>query len=386
VDIPFPGSALLFVNPLGREKHITPLQALIGDTIRMPTTPPADPTEIANTVVNWSALVLTGFTLLLTIFTLIFLAAGFAGIRELVSIRRAGNDARKAVDQQLDEVNDLLRKIHDEVDNIDERLTTLVEVSYLFNQGEAAYRNGDYEKAVEFLSRAAQLEPKNEKLLFRLGRSLTNVGDDIAGPARIKKAQELGMAGGAPERGLALAYRYTQPTQALRYAEQAVERGIDSPRNWNCLGLIRRDRGDVLGARQAHERAAELDYDSSTTPFYLALLEAHHKATQRAVEEANEAVYRLASQERRGQVKPMWAELIRWGHSVIVGNYEEADRFVPLIVHDCKSMRRAREIYGHMDFLLRALDRESMRERYVGPIEAKWPHVTTATGRVTGAV
>jgi tetratricopeptide (TPR) repeat protein len=337
----------------------------------MPSPTPGDPNQVADLVVTWSGIVLAGFTLLITVWSVVLVIAGIFGFRELKSMRAAGDEVR----EKVREAEALTVQVRSAFEGIGDRMNSLVEVSYLFNQGEAAYRDGSYEKAVDFLGRAATLDPKNVRVLYRLGRSLTNVGDDVAAPGRFEDARECGLLDGSAERGLALAFRYSDRSQALRYAEQAVQRGADNARNWNCLGLIYRDAGRFQEAQRAHERAAELDRDSATTPFYLALLEAQKKSHSRALDESHEAVYRLEDQERRGRLKPMWAELIRWTDYILKGQYDKADELTPLISTNCSSLRRAREISDHMDFLLRALEREVHLTRYLGPITKRWPQL-----------
>ncbi len=337
----------------------------------MPPPAPADPTQIADLIVTWSGVVLAGFTLLITVWSVLLVIAGVLGFKELKSMRAAGDE----VTEKLREAEELTVQLRSAFAGIGDRMNSLVEVSYLFNQGEAAYRDGSYEKAVDFLGRAATLDPSNVRVLYRLGRSLTNVGDDVAAPARFEEARRCGMLDGSAERGLALAFRYSDPSQALRYAEHAVQRGGDNARNWNCLGLIYRDAGKFTRARTAHERAAEIDRESATTPFYLALLEAHNRSLPRELDESHEAVYRLENQERSGRLKPMWEELIRWTDYVLKGQYDKADELTPLISANCTSLRRAREISDHMDFLLRALEREVHLARYLEPIEKRWPQL-----------
>jgi tetratricopeptide (TPR) repeat protein len=110
--------------------------------------------------------------------------------------------------------------LRNEIAGIDGRMNSLVEVSYLFNQGELAYRAGEYLKAVDFLGRAVVLDPRNPRILYRLGRALTNAGDHVAAPDRFKEMKALGGSSGEPETGLARVYRYSDPGQAIRYARR----------------------------------------------------------------------------------------------------------------------------------------------------------------------
>ncbi|MEU4422702.1 hypothetical protein AB0F81_18905 [Actinoplanes sp. NPDC024001] len=339
----------------------------------MSPTPTTDPGQIANSIVTWSGLILAGFSLLITVITVILVLAGLFGLRELRAIRKAREDASARVEAMLTDASRLLADLREEVDGIDERMNSMVEVSYLFNQGELAYRDGEYAKAVGFLSRAATLDPRNARTFYRLGRALTNLGDETAAAQRFKEMQELDTVTGDAERGLALVYRYSDPGGALRWAQRAVEIAPDNHSNHNCLGLILRDGGDIAGASKAHEKAARLNSDSAVTPFFLALLKARTNATERAAVESRTAAYRVNEQQQLTPVKSLWAELIRWAERVLAADYESAEKHVRVLADICTSRRRAREIGGHMAFLLRALEREPLLDRFLGPIERRWP-------------
>jgi Flp pilus assembly protein TadD len=339
----------------------------------MPPSPTPDPGQVASSIVTWSGFVLAGFSFLLTVFTAFVLLAGLFGLREIRSIRKAGEKVSHRSTDILNNANDLLAQLKEQIDTIDERMTSMVEVSYLFNQGELAYRAGEYAKAVDFLGRAATLDPRNARVLYRLGRALTNLGDDVAAPERFKEMQALGIYPGDAERGLALVYRYSDPGRALRYAEEAVDLAPDNRRNHNCLGLLLRDNGDIVNAIRAHQRAADLDGDDVVTPFFLALLHAHQGATERAMRECRTAVYRLEQQEERSPIKSLWADVILWSAHIFAGDYEAADARTRALADSCTSRRRARELAGHMEFLLRSLNREAYRDRYLRPLEQRWP-------------
>ena len=166
----------------------------------MPSTPPADPGEVADLIVTWSGLILAGFTLLFSLFTAILVIAGIFGLREIKNITEVSH----AADAHLIQAKELLRQLRKEVDGIGERMNSLVEVSYLFNQGNLAYREGEYERS-SWVS--AALDPRNAQVLYRLGRAFTNVGDEVAAPLRFKEMQDMGDRTGDAERGLAMAYR-----------------------------------------------------------------------------------------------------------------------------------------------------------------------------------
>ncbi|HEU4346630.1 MAG TPA: tetratricopeptide repeat protein [Actinoplanes sp.] len=370
--------------------------------------------DLAGLIVTWSGLVLAGFGLLMTLLTILFVAAGFVGVRELRSIRDTGQRARRELDEQqkiahqiLDEGNraveaaealsveanqllsrartaadvtesqsEQIRRLNErlqaQISDLDQRVSTIVEVSYLFNEGEAAYRAGQYEKAVEFLQRAVELDPKNARVRYRLGRSLTNLGREAEAGRELTVAVDHGLPLDRGERALAYLWRYADPDRARAHADRAAAAGPDQALNWNCVGLLRRDNEDVDGAREAHLKAYELDPMLITTPFYLALLAANMRAFPQARERSAEAMRLMEAGERRAKIKNIWASVIRWSDLVLRGAYDDADRYASELDATCPSARRARELLDHMEFLLRAVGREDYRERYASGLERHW--------------
>jgi hypothetical protein len=65
--------------------------------------------------------------------------------------------------------------------------------------------------------------------------------------------------------------------------------------------------------------------------------------------------------------------MILWAESVFDGDYDRAEQMSASLAASCTSRRRAREVGGHMDFLLRSLSREGLLRRNLDPIEQRWP-------------
>jgi tetratricopeptide (TPR) repeat protein len=372
-----------------------------------------DLAEIAELVVTWSGVVLGGFALLMAILTVLFVGAGFFGIRELRSIRRTGADARRELEQQktvaqtvksdtdramkaandlseeatslldrartavdltetqTEQVRQLSARLQTQIQDLDQRMNTMVEVSYLFNQGEEAYHEGQYDKAVEFLHRALQLQPKNARVRYRLGRALTNLGRDEEALTQLTTAMADGHDPAHGERGLAWLFRHSDPARADEHAERALAAAPRSAANWNCAGLLRRDQEDYPRARKAHQKARDLEPNTITTPFYLALLDAQAGRLPRAQQWSEEAVTAL-DVESRARIFNIWAVVIRWSDLVLRDRLDEADRYAGELAETCPSRRRAVEVGTHMRFLLRALDHTDLEERYLHALERKW--------------
>lgn len=381
----------------------------------MPLAAPAtdDLAEIAELIVTWSGVVLGGFALLMAILTVLFVGAGFFGIRELRSIRKTGADARRELDAQkalardvmsdtdravqaaedlsseatslldrartavdmtetqTEQVRQLSARLQLQIQDLDQRMNTMVEVSYLFNQGEEAYTEGQYDKAVEFLHRALQLQPKNARVRYRLGRALTNLGREEEAERELSTAMADGHGPEHGERGLAWLFRHADPARADEHAERAVSAAPRNAANWNCVGLLRRDQEDFDGARKAHQKAHDLEPNAITTPFYLALLAAQAGQLPRALQWSEEAIT-LLDGERRARITNIWATVIRWSDLVLRDELDDADRYATELAETCPSRRRAREVGEHMRFLLQSLGHTDLEERYLQAIDAKW--------------
>ncbi|MDR7321259.1 MULTISPECIES: tetratricopeptide repeat protein [Catenuloplanes] len=380
--------------------------------------PPPDPARFADLIVEWSGLVLAGFALLMTVMTIIFVAAGFLGIREVRSIRairlRArleqevqrsiandvidrGNqavltgeqladvsqsllaearrsvehitDALQKVEEQAARVAEMEARLQDSLADFDGRLSRQVEVNYLFARGEDSYNRSRYTRAIEFWKRAAEVDPQNGRVRYRMGRALTNIGDDKRALAHLEAAIERGIPEDLGERGLALFYRYSKPERAFRHALRATEINGESSEHWDLLGLLYRDSGDFVRSREAHGKAEAVGDEPVVPPFFLALLEAQANAIQRARGCSERAVQRLDRSDDGAPVRFLWASTIRWADAVLRADYDRADRHAAELRDSGITARRAHEVCDHMDFLLRALGREEHRRRYVEPIE-----------------
>lgn len=383
----------------------------------MPLAAPAadtdDLAEIAELIVTWSGVVLGAFALLMAILTVLFVGAGFFGIRELRTIRKTSADARRELDAQkavaitvmadtnraieaaetlseeagslldrarsavemtetqTEQVRLLSAKLQGQVQDLDQRMNTMVEVSYLFNQGEEAYRQGLYDKSVEFLHRALELQPRNARVRYRLGRALTNLGREEEAARELATALDDGLRPDRGERGLAYLFRYTDPARADEHADRAITAAPGNAANWNCVGLLRRDQEDYAGSREAHTKAHDLDPGTAFTPFYLALLAAEAGTLPRALQWSGEAVALLEA-ERRARLLDIWRSVIRWADDVLRDQLDPAGVHAARLAESCPSRRRAVEVTEHMRFLLAGLGRADLEERYLHAIEHQW--------------
>jgi tetratricopeptide (TPR) repeat protein len=334
-----------------------------------------DSTSRANSTIQVASLLITWSGIILTFVTLLIAAAAFFGIREVRNVRASYADAARIRDSltlQMEEIKGLVRHWESEVATIDAKLETSMQAAYAFNQGQEAYRDGNYQKAIDFFTRASGLQPTNSQILCRLGRAYTNLGEVAAAADAFKGALSLNPNEAEALRGLAGTYRYTDSAAALEYAKQAVNKGPDDARNWNYIGLVLRDGGQLDESLEAHQRAANLRPGSPITAFYLSLLAAYQRKSALARQHMESATKRLEEEEQVGRIKPLWSAVIRWGAAVLNGDYEAADRYAGESADLCTSSRRATEVGQHFEFFLRALEREQYISRFCTPLTQRF--------------
>jgi tetratricopeptide (TPR) repeat protein len=332
------------------------------------TAPPQAPAQVSNstngtTIIEWSGFVIASFTLLITILTLGTAVAALYGFSELRRARDRATTAQKQMANRLTEIEDLADRWEKAVQDADTRVETIVQSAYGFNQGQEAYADGNYQRAVDCFRRANQLQSRSTAILYKLGRSYTNIGELERAESAFNAALEIEPSCAEAYRGIAIAYRYDDLPKALINAQAAVEADPEDLKNWNCLGLLLRDDGKNAEAITAHQHAYRLDETQRITAFYLALLYADTKRTASTGEFIHQATANLELDQHYGRIKPLWAAVLNWAHAVFDSNDEAAADWARKAAAGCQSGRRIHEVRGHMLFLLTALGRAGLIEQ-----------------------
>lgn len=137
--------------------------------------------------------------------------------------------------------------------------------TYLSNRAAARMSNGQYAAALEDCSRAADLDPRNAKILLRLARIFTGLGrpeEALTTFGRISPApsakdmaptkemmQHLNAAKETLERGTAV----SMVLHALDQAERGLGPGVTKPRKWQLMrgeAYLKMGRENALGEAQ----------------------------------------------------------------------------------------------------------------------------------------
>jgi tetratricopeptide (TPR) repeat protein len=309
---------------------------------------------------EWTGLVVASLTLLVTILTLGTAVAALFGFSELRKARERAAATQKQMADRLREIEELASLWGKAVQDADARVEATVQSAYGFNQGQEAYSEGNYQRAVDCFRRASKLQPRSTSILCRLGRAYTNLGDPKMAESAFRSALQVDSSCDEAYRGLALADRYDDLDKALEHAQSAAKVGPNDLKNWNCLGLLLRDKGQIDEALKAHERARLIDGRQRITAFYLALLYAAKQRTELAGEYIINATKDLELDESYGRIKPLWAAVLHWARTVFNHDDELASDWAHRAAVSCQSVRRAHEVRGHMLFLLTALGRTGL--------------------------
>lgn len=148
--------------------------------------------------------------------------------------------------------------------------------------GQTYLANGDLENAERYLRKAAELSPNDARAHTRLGVARMAGGETERAFADLALAARMDEASGQADLTLILAYvRQGQFDKALA-AQQALEKKLpDSPQTYNLKGGILLGKRDLAGARQAFERAIQLQPDFLAAAVNLARLDLADKQPDR---------------------------------------------------------------------------------------------------------
>lgn len=364
---PKPENSVYAVQTHLRLKRVTP-----GALPRVPAQTASQ--NSGTEIIEWSGVLIASLTFLVAILTLGTAVVGFYGFSELRRARERAAATQRQMADRLREIEGLAGRWESAIQEANERVEAIVQSAYGFNQGQEAYAEGNYQRAVDCFRRASQLQPSNAAILYKLGRSYTNIGELEKAEAAFHDLLQVEPPGGEAYRGIAIAYRYDDLPKALINARLAVEADQADLKNWNCLGLLLRDEGKSEDAIAAHKRAYRLDETQRITSFYLALLYADTKRTASAGEYIHEATRHLEDDQHYGRIKPLWAAVLNWAYAIFDSDEVGAAEWARKAAAACQSLRRVHEVRGHMLFLLTALGRTGLIEHLPDTLRSPVPH------------
>lgn len=353
----------------------------------------------ANTIVQYSALVLTLFTVTVTA---LLGTAGFLGFRELKKIREIGTEAKKDIqgliesfktqlETQREELSNQIREqsetleahrasVDAELQNqilrvdteskvLEEQLSelmkrfeqesrTFMEASYNFSMGERAYKESEFRTALMYFKRAEEFRPNDLNILTRIARCNVELDDDKEALVYFEKALELDPNSALVLRKASTLYRYDNLELAIEYAERATQTDCEDCEAFDYLGLLCRDKGDFDGSISAHEKALKIKVRPETC-FFLCLLYAHKKEFDKAKELIDLANFNVEQEEVHPtgyQTRELWKKLFKFAQLVLQGEQQEAIKIAEEMKQYITTSRSKKAIKNHLLFLLNALD------------------------------
>jgi len=309
---------------------------------------------VADTVIYWSS----------TLFALVAFAGavfGFVGFREYRAIRRAHHEAaqlRLAYDALVariktmqDSTETTLREL---ASTFERESRTFMEAAYNFGLATEAYNKSDFKTAIRFFAVALSLQPSNVRILCRLGRSFTNVGDTDSAITHFTRALAIDGTNPIALRGLSGCYRYTDQAKAIEYAVAATKAELRDYEAFNYLGLLYRDAGQLTLAVAAHRDALSIRV-APETYFFLGLLSANSGEHVRAKRELELARLNLDEAAPDLALRHVWRSLIRWSSLLLSGAPEDARRAAANLLPFLTTQRTSDAVWSHVSFLLQAV-------------------------------
>ena len=310
----------------------------------------------ANNVIQWSAVFLTAFAIMLAL-------AGFFGLREIQAIRKRSHEIESLKEQFLSHLHNveqletrIATQLRDLADNFTRESQTFIEASYNFNTATQAYNEGDNQKAIEYYKRALALQPLNTRLFSRIGRAYTNLGDVKAAMESFQRVLAAEPNTAEALRGMATAYRYIDLDKSIDYARRASEADANDYESLDYLGLLYRDNMQIDSAIDAHQRARKIR-PRPETDFFLSLLYAQKKDLERAKLMMQSANVALRDAQAHDRVRPLWAAVLRCGKAILEERRQETTDTAQEVRRYVTTARIAEAVLSHFTFFFSALER-----------------------------
>lgn len=302
----------------------------------------ADSLALANLALQVSAVIIAALTLILA-------ATAIVGARSLREVRSV-NSSMQAEATQMAAVRD---EIGRELTRVQNEFETLVLVAHLYNEGQNAYSDADYDRASAFYIDALELQPDNVKIRVRLARTYINQGLVFQAESLLRNISSNSPTNADAWRALATVYRYSDRSKALEAMQTSLQLDPSADESWNYLGLLLRDADKDDEAIAAHQQALRLNPGDPIAHFYSGLLQAKN-GSARSAASLDQAHARVDALRRTRRIKTIWADTIDWAYFVSVADHHEAIRLAGTLARKADSARNRRAILQHMIYYLAA--------------------------------
>ncbi|GGM11690.1 MULTISPECIES: tetratricopeptide repeat protein [Micromonospora] len=288
-----------------------------------------------------------------TVLTLFLALLAFLGLREMATIRRRQRELSRALaaaQETRDEIEGKLKSLH--VD-----LEALVMTAHLFHEGQVAYAKADYDRAISSYQQALELQPDNPRIQVRFARALVNKGFNSRAERVLRAATTRDPLNADAWRALSTCRRYVNLTEAIDFAERAVDLDPKSSDNWNYLGLLLRDSERYEDALSAFGEATRVAPREPFGKFYQALILTKLQDDRAAIPVLRDAHADAETLRSARRIKEIWCMTIEWTYRRSLDTPEQEDaanKIVALLAVACHEARDRQAVLGHMTFYLAA--------------------------------
>ncbi|GGM36283.1 tetratricopeptide repeat protein [Promicromonospora citrea] len=286
----------------------------------------------------------------ITVITFVLAVGAVVGLRTLNEARRD----RDALRAELVEAARRRWELDDRLRAFEQESERIVLAAHLYNEGQSAYIEADYDRAVTYYQQALEIQPGNGRIRVRLARSYINKGLNRLAEAILEAADPVDADSAGTWRALATAYRYEAPDRAMDHIKKAIRADESSYESWDYLGLLLRDQGRWDESLQAHRTAMSLAPMEPTSLFFAALMALRVGETAESKTLLVEAVKCVQLKRRTGQMKRAWADVIEWAHEYSRGTVSSRAKALRIAkqMPQYSEARNRQAVLGHMEFYL----------------------------------
>lgn len=289
---------------------------------------------------------------IITVITFVLALGAVIGLRTLREVRRDAEMLRTELAEaarRRGELDDRLRAFEQESERI-------VLAAHLYNEGQSAYVEADYDRAISYYQQALEIQPSNGRIRVRLARSYINKGINRVAEAILEAADPTDADSAGTWRALATAYRYESPDRAMDHIMKAIRADESSYESWDYLGLLLRDQVRWAESHEAHRTAMSLAPMEPTSVYFAALVGFRLGEVRKSETLLAESVNLLRLKQQSGQMKRAWADVIEWTYESSRGTQRSTAKALRIAhrMAQYSTARNRRAVLGHMEFYLAA--------------------------------
>jgi tetratricopeptide (TPR) repeat protein len=318
-----------------------------------PAPTPSNPGFDPSTYIDFANLTIAVAMAAITVITFALAVVAVLGVRTLNEVRRD----REALRAELADATRRRTELDERLQAFEQESERIVLAAHLFNEGQSAYVEADYDRAITYYQQALEIQPSNGRIRVRLARSYINKGINRIAEAVLEAADPDDADSAGTWRALATAYRYEAPDRAMDHILKAIRADGSSYESWDYLGLLLRDQERWTEAREAHRTALALAPMEPTSSFFAALVTLKDGDAGASRMLLADAIKGVQLKRQSGRMKRAWADVIEWAYEYSRGTASSRAKSLKIAKEMARySVARNRQaVLGHMEFYLAAL-------------------------------